>query len=134
MIAIFSGYLSLFGEIIDDDGDGSSGERGGGRGRGKVLEREREIKRGYLSLFTSILDDDGDGLLSAPPAPSQFPCLGFFAKAEFGDAAFLYQRRRKWRRTEKSAGSSFLRISPSFTFRCRFDEAKKTAARFFECF
>ena len=102
------------------------------------LEREREIKRGYLSLSTSILDDDddddGDGLLSAPPAPSRIACLDFFAKAEFGDAAFLYQRRRKWRRTEKSAGSSFLRISPFFTFRCRFDEAKKTAARFFDCF
>lgn len=102
------------------------------------LEREREIKRGYLSLSTSILDDDddddGDGLLSAPPAPSRFACLGFFARAEFGDAAFLYQRRRKWRRTEKSAGSSFLRTFPFFTFRCRFDEAKKTATRFFDCF
>ena len=100
------------------------------------LEREREIKRGYLSLSTSILDDDddGDGLLSAPPAPSRFARLVFFAKAEFDDAAFLYQRRRKWRRTEKSAGSSFLRTFPFFTFRCRFDEAKKTAERFFECF
>ena len=130
MIAIFSGVLSLFGEIIDDDGDGSSRERGGGRGRGKegvFLEREREIKIDYLSLFVPLLDDDDDG-------DGRFACLGVFAKVEFGDAALPYQRRRKWRRTEKGAGSSFLRISPFFLFQCRFDEAKKTAARFFECF
>ena len=50
------------------------------------------------------------------------------------DAAFWCHRRRKRRRAKKNAGFRFLQLSPFFTFPHRFDEAKKTAARFFDCF
>ena len=58
----------------------------------------------------------------------------FSRKVRSIDAAFWCHRRRKRRRAKKSAGSRFLRFSPFSILPHRFDEAKKTAARFFDCF
>ena len=63
-----------------------------------------------------------------------FESFIFFRRVGSIDAAFGCHRRRKRRRAKKNAGSRFLRFSPFFTFPHRFDEAKKTAARFFDCF